>query len=894
MLHRSLFVTVLLLCVGLTTSVTTAQPPTIITVTASEWHANLYEDTIIPLFEAEHPNIQVEFVYWDNMFFGSPIYQSEDEESTFYDDLRAYAESADVLYMYDSNLSPYAVHTGFFLDLTPLIAVDENINETDFYPAAWHAFQWDGGMWALPYSMEVQVLVYDRGAFDLAGIVYPDQSWRLEDYIRVVEELHTYNENGEVELSALNPLNPVLILYNDVGSLFDTTTFPTQPDFSNPEFQRQLEIYTNYYESYEFAQLRGYSFDEVPMSISYPYQLNNNNFGFGEDKDWAVSLLPGNIAGSRAQGFAISSGTAFPQEAYEFVSFMTENIDIFTYGANGRPARHYLTLDDLDDENTFIPLPEFDPEIQAVLDEAYQVAISGRDMWFSEVFYLARSDDEDDLPIDQMLEEQRLEIIALLEEAQTYQSEQLTVAAPTLPPDLIDGEIALNFGMNMQRGGNVRQELWDSAIEDFIAQHPTVGNIDLEYQMYGPDGKDEDIDCWYDSYGGNLSSLNEPPDDLLALNPLMTADPDFDPNAFLSGILQTVEISDLYYAYPLTVQPVTMWINEDKFRDLGLPIPQTGWTTNEFVNALVVLGENREDMSEPVLRSNLFSAMWFNMLVTSFGGQLVDESTVPSTYMFSDPATLAAIEQLAGYIDDGLIQYDGLFSNNSVFFGGLPEDDLILIDTLGDVNFTLVNQDFQNGDYPLQVVTYPDGIFMPVAYSTGAAYIANDTVHVQACYDWISQLAQQPELFIGMPSRPALFTDPDLIAQQGDNLTALYETLTSYFTAPNAFIFPNTFSITSDTSNGAWLETDFFYWALDNSILNGADLESEMIQAEENITLYRECVAGIEELSPQEISDMWERSQEEGIAHQRQYTDCAITLVPEMRERYSFYYRDSD
>lgn len=891
--HRILG-SVLLLCLGLTASITTAQPPTIITVAASEWQGDLFEDTIIPAFEAEHPNIQVEFVYSDNIYFGNPMYQPEDEESTYYDDLTTYAESADVLYVSDTSLSPYAINTGFFLDLTPLVSVDDAINEADFYPAAWQTFQWDGGVWALPYSMEVQVLVYDRSVFDAAGLPYPDQSWRLQDYILSAEQLHTYNANGEVEFSALNPVNPTLIVYSEVGPLFDTTTFPTQPDFSNPEFQRQIEAYVTYFDSYEFADFRGYSFNDVPMTISYPYQLSNNNFSSDGDKDWAVSLLSGDTAGSRVEGFAISSGTAFPEASYEFVSFMTENIDVFSYGASGRPARRYLSLDELDDDDTFYIRPSFDPEVQSVLDQAYEVAIPANNLWFSEAFYRARSATEDGVDIQQILEDQRIEMIEAIEEAQTYQSTQLTVAAPTLPPDLVEGEIALQFGMNTQRVGNVREELWILAIDEFVAQHPTVGVVDIKYQIYGPSGRDEDIACWYDGYGGGISNLAEPPEDILALNPLLSADPNFDPNSFLPGVLESMQVNDLVYGYPMTVQPITMWVNRDKFAEAGLPIPETGWTTNDFASALVALGEIRSDSSDPVLRNNLFQPMWLNMLIASFGGQLIDNGTVPPTYTFTSPETISAIQQIAGYIDDGLIQYDGLVGNNSSFFIGMPEDEVILIDILGDSNFNLVNEDLSGEDYPLQAVTFPDGIYMPVTYSAGTAFIASDTPHVQECYDFISMLAQQPELFTGMPSRPMLFNDPDLITQQGEEFTTLYETFGNYFTAPNIMVFPSQYSLSVSNEQGAWLEPNFFYMALDNAILNDADLEAELIQAEENIGLYRECVAGIDVLSQSDITAMWERSQDEGIAYQRQFTDCAITLAPELQQQYSFYYQQDE
>jgi len=895
MLKRRIFGLSILMCLWLTQSIAMAQPPTIITVTASEWLGDLYEDTIIPQFEAEHPDIQVEFVYSDNVYFGSPVYQNEDGETTFYDDLMAYASSADVLYLSDASVSPYAINTGFFLDLTPLVSVDDTINEADFYPAAWDAFRWDGGMWALPYNMEVQVLVYDRAAFDAANSAYPDETWQLQDYIAVAESMHTYNSEGEVELAPITALNPQLITYSAVGPLYDMTTIPAQPDFSNSELVRQMDIYAQYYDNYEFADIRGYSFNEIPMSISYPYQLSATTFSTDADKDWAISLLPGNIAGSRVEGFGISSGTAYPEAAYEFVSFMTENIDVFSYGASGKPARRYLSLDDLDEETSFVQPPRFDPEVQAILDEAYEVAISARELTFGEVFYIARSTiNEDGEAVEQALELERENILDLLEESTEYQSTQLTVAAPTLPSDLVEGEVALNFGMNMSRSSNDRQNLWDAAVEAFVAEHPTVGAIDMDYQIYGPDGLDEEIDCWYDSYGQQFAQLDEAPEGILAISPLLSADPNYDPNSFLPGVLESVQVANTIYGYPMTVQPLTMWVNREKFNQAGIPIPIDGWTVNDFTNALVALSENHDDPDTPIVRNNTFNAIWFSMLVASYGGLPIDNTTEPTTFNLTDPATITAIEQLKGFIDDGWIQYDGLSGNNSVFYGGDPSQDTIVIDVFGNSNFVFANSEGFGDDYPLQIVTFPDGVYMPVAYSLGSAYINSDSVNVQECYDWISTIAEQPELFVGMPSRPALFSDPDLIAQQGDELVALYQSLEQDLTAPNHLTFPSIYSPVASNTIGAWLEPNFFYMALDNAILEDADLEAELNQAQENIQLYRECSGNIEQLSQQELSDLWEQDQSEGQAYMRQFVDCAVTLAPELRDQYSFYYQELD
>ena len=320
------------------------------------------------------PIFKVEFVYSENTYFGNPLYETESDEPGFFDKLNAYASSADVLYVHGNNLSPFATRTGFFLDLSPLISVDSEIASEDFYPGAWQAFQWDGGIWALPYTMQVQVLVYDKNAFDAVNFPYPDQTWRMEDYTRVAEAMHTYNSKGEVELSPLTAMNPAHLLHNIIGTAYDDSALTTQPDFSNPELLSTLEAYIDYYSAYEFEEFGGYSFDEIPMSLNYPYQLSNSSGFSGGDKDWGVSLLPGDSASAHIEGFAISSGTVYPEAAFEFVSFMTHNIDVLGDSYGSSPARRSLANVE-PDEDSFFSQPEFEPEIQAIIDQALEVVI---------------------------------------------------------------------------------------------------------------------------------------------------------------------------------------------------------------------------------------------------------------------------------------------------------------------------------------------------------------------------------------------------------------------------------------------------------------------------------------------------------------------------------------
>src|SRR4051812_43526948 len=87
-----------------------------------------------------------------------PITSSVDD---YLDALAKYAAAADVLFVSSNEFSPAATRAGYLLDLSPLTSADAALNSDDFYPAVWNSVQWDGGVWALPVSLDANMLIYD-------------------------------------------------------------------------------------------------------------------------------------------------------------------------------------------------------------------------------------------------------------------------------------------------------------------------------------------------------------------------------------------------------------------------------------------------------------------------------------------------------------------------------------------------------------------------------------------------------------------------------------------------------------------------------------------------------------------------------------------------------------
>ena len=849
-----------------------AQSPTIITMTAPQYLESVFKDTIIPEFEAQHPGIQVQFVYADEMY-SDPFY---DDEANFAERLTEYASAADVLYVSSYNYSSYMTSTGFFLDLTPLVSVDGDLMPDDFYPAAWDAFQWDGGIWAMPTAIETQILVYNQDMFDAIGLPYPNESWSISDFIQAGEALHTYNDAGEVELSSLSSLDPRLLLYSSIGDLVDDSVIPNVPDFSHPELADLLNQWATYWSSYEFAENNMYSPDEMAMYIGYPYQLAYNE----NDVNWQVSLLPGGIAGSSVEGYAISQGTAYPEAAYELVNFLSYNTDIFEYSFGSNPVRRSVTLDSEENDAARVFGNGFTPEVTAFLADALEHAVSPAALRFTDMVYRVNGG-EVTKTIDQILEEYEAQVNEVIGRSVMLQSTQILVNPPVIRPELAPGETVLTFGYDGFYMQGAR-DLWSGIVEEFIAAHPNVIDIELESDIYAREGGiNPKLDC-YATSNVNFSAGTQ---GMLPLDPLLNTDFDFSPNNFLPGVLEMAQFDGLTYGYPLTIEPLMMWINEAKFEEAGIPVPEGSWTVNEFNQAIVALGNLRDDPEQAIVRNDFYGATGLMMLSAAYGGIPVDYGADPAIYNLTDPQVLNALGQLISYIrDENLISYQSLFALGGG--GGYSlDEEYIVIDSMGAYGiFTAMGDENTN-----RPVMFPLGDLIPVYYQPLAAVITDTSLNVDECYEWIKMLRNHPDLFYGMPADVSLLDSPELGSTYSDEVMTFYRDLASAWSQPN--VVPMLGINGSFNSQSSWLEGYFFYYALDNVILHDAELEPEMAQAQTNISLFRECVAGIEEISEGDLIALATEDEQAALNYYRQFIDCAVDVLPAMREQFSYFYQ---
>ena len=73
------------------------------------------------------------------------------------------------------------------------------------------------------------------------------------------------------------------------------------------------------------------------------------------------------------------------------------------------------------------------------------------------------------------------------------------------------------------------------------------------------------------------------------LDPFLATDSSFDRMDIPEAVWPQVTYNDQIYGLPMTITPLIMWYNPTSFEAVDLTLPENGWTTNEFIDALTQL-----------------------------------------------------------------------------------------------------------------------------------------------------------------------------------------------------------------------------------------------------------------------------------------------------------------
>lgn len=820
-----------------------------VTIALPPFAEALLDNSVFDNFEAQY-GVQVEIIY-TNPPGANSAPQTVDDVEGYAEDLEDYMSSADVL-LVGNFLNPEITRAGYVLDLNPLISADSAVNPADFYTAVWNSFMWDAGMWGMPIAGQPLLLDYNIEAFDAAGLAYPNQNWTLDDFEFAARELTQYDENGEVELPGMlvgaTERNALFRALSGSG-FYDNMNFPETPFINTPELASLLEQWNELIADGVIRVGGGGGFggqnDDIAMQIGSggtfavfitdeesdeSTDIAGGNFD-EEAPERGIALLPNGQSVVLGTGLGISSGSTIPDVAYNLVRYLSEQQAFADLAVGSEPARRNYFTESIDSPVLVFSFgDDRTEEEQAMINDALDNGLASAELRFAHYINAAVTKMQEGTDAVSALQEAELDAVDTIQAMDDLEPNFTVISG--IPVEVSEGEVIISFGFQSFIQPLPNQAEWDQAVADFVAQDSRVGAVDLEViniaqGLLGGGGDTETYDC---TYYPNTLFVDIDDELLLALDPLLFSDPNYNVGDLPFGALELAQLNGITYGLPITIQPQMLQYNPDMFAQAGLLEPNGGWSISEFGDALAALDNVVDEETAPFTATG-FDNTYLLMLVAAQGGLPIDTSTTPPTIDFTSPESLSAVQLVldwvdAGYIDQGDAGGPGGGGGGGFGFGGSssPITPTFFAGIFSDPN--------------LNFVTYPQGTgYTPVSFDIGAGYISVDSDVPEDCFRWLSFISRQPQLFTGaMPAQLSLLDNPDVQASLSEDAIESYRNIANQMAAPNVVNFNAT-----DPFMTTWLTR-----AMESYLANDTDLQTELEDAQQYTLDYLACSGNIE------------------------------------------------
>ena len=851
---RSIFISILVVfIIGILPSVQAQDDDVTLSLAVWEIARDLFTPEFFAPFEAENPGVHVVL---ENIGANFDFASLASGFETHLEEVGDYASAADIVLVGSHNMSVEATRAGYFLDLTPLATVDNTLDEADFFAPVWQAFQWDDSLWAMPVAVDPVLLIYSPTAFDAVGLDYPDEFWTFEDLENAIRALAIRDEDGNVTSS------PILISDTDLDALFlslsgvrlyDEMDSPTVPRIWRPELESMMETWAELGEEGLVGEAPTIAIDKVPMLIIRGIALPQLS-ALGTNP--GATLMPGGQSSLLVFGFAVSSGTNYPQEAYALVEWLTHQPEVVNRLLSSVPARQSLLGVEGEDSPPFV-LPVASEEQQMLLINAIETSLPLSELRFHEYLTEARNSVMDDGVTPQSaLQDAELQALDNLAAAEAQRAET-TFFVEAAPESVTgSGDVTLTFGSQISFGSLPNGSLWLEAFGDFAEQDPQVAEV-IPSSSLDVFGLPETTDCFYLMDNG-VPNLNLQA--LLPLDPLMAADPTFDEDDILPGVLFQLQVDGLTWAYPLSISPQVLRYNEEMFTQAGAALPVDGWSVSEFIDSLQALYTFSDDPAPFVTSGN---NDYLYILISSFGGVPIDFSTNPPTVNLTDENNVAAIRQVLDLAKDGYIHYQPVGATGAGTIVDLDEA-AIYPDTFGLLGST-------GDDDTFKMVTFPTGSQNSGAiFGIGGAYISAASQYPEACYRLINYLGSRTDLLHEMPARRSQINDPIVATEQGESAVEFFNQYADFLAQSSTVVYPSSAAQSVESS----LMLIWVGRAFDHYVLEDANLEAELEEAQILSNTYLECTAQISDFDPARF--------ETATSYIREYAVCAVDVDPSL------------
>ncbi|MBV7335179.1 sugar ABC transporter substrate-binding protein [Chloroflexi bacterium TSY] len=282
----------------------------------------IFED-VIAKFEAEHPNIKIDYLNFTGNI--------EDMVKT----QGVGGNLPDVWYARTYVTADYA-SKGWTLNLSDLIERDD-VDVDDFWPAQTAQDSWQGDLYSLPYDFSNVGVAYNKTMFDEMGIPYPTNDWTLEEMAEIAEQFVQKDEDGKITRWGLNIFPwgwPWLgILQSNGGQVFNEDQ--SKCIINSPENLATIEFFQGMRERGIFPEsgatpegIEPFSNGLIAMTFMGSWATQWRRDLIGDQFEWDVVKFPYGSTGHRGitpagGAWAIASTSEHIEESWTWIKFLT-------------------------------------------------------------------------------------------------------------------------------------------------------------------------------------------------------------------------------------------------------------------------------------------------------------------------------------------------------------------------------------------------------------------------------------------------------------------------------------------------------------------------------------------------------------------------------------------
>lgn len=865
---------------------TIAQPPvekenlgekTIVTFSADEGYRRIIEP-LMDEFHQANPSIRIVFTPFEETNY---VEGNKDEAETY----RRLASSADAVIISGRS----AVMGNYFLDLRTQIESDASFDQNDFWPGSLSACQdTEGKVSGIPVSLYFTGIFYDKDAFDMAKLSYPQPGWTWDDFQKDIAAL-TQTRDGFTRYRYADR-SFLSVLRSSIGANLEQTKGEINAKALTADLQWYLDLARAgliYPIGGIKAQGEVKNADDLwtamfqnnrAPAMWYGRLLEPNPGGSNDASDMdsmaglAISkfgIAPFPIAADgtdknttpiTGECIAISAGSTHPAAAWEWMKFLSNHWLVPNETQASQwfkiPARQSIA----DAAGFWNTLPEQAREsVRYGLEHAWYLGLYQQAEYLVYEAIERAISGEIDLAI-------ALEQAGVQLKTTPLPSEQpggIIVATPETTQSGLSDAVVINFdpGSTSPAERSAIKALIERFNEEYqgaiVVKMPANAGQNVSLGQFVE--LSNTYDCFVTQIEAGAAAASGA---VMSLSPLFDGEDAAFRKDYTAGQLDSSRVEGELYVLPIASRPPVVVYNADLLAQRGRAAPSAGWDFGEFVMDITSVASNSNGDQSFGLLPDSQAVSITDMLLAGQGTQWLGE-------LSGLPIAKWNTTEMA----NALIWLKGLYLSGALFQASSGENwwpSITQAVQTGKVAFWTVlagqeNDIYFDGEEPtlkIGITTLPfiedSTYFFSHSIELGF-YIANQSQNPQACWTYAKFLSEQPTGYNGIPARKSVANLPAWESSVGIEKAEIYREALAQSQSVTNSLYPDILLRPLQS----WLGQ------AELDVLNGANTQQSLAAAQQKADSYYACIASID----------WSNLSEQGIIEKA--LQCAKQADPQ-------------